>query len=390
MKTLFFLLLLLPVYLCDNWAVLVAGSNGYWNYRHQADICHAYQILHENGFPDSNIIVMMYDDIANNDNNLYHGVIINDIDGRNVYEGVPKDYTGSDVTPQNFINVMMGNSSAVGGKKVLKSGPNDNIFVFFSDHGAPGMICFPSDQLYAYQLMSTFEYMYNNKMYANIIIYIEACESGSMFNGLLNSSMRIYAVTASTPNEPSYACCYDNNLQVYLGDFFSVNWLENADSYENDVFETLNMEFNIVQSKTNTSHVCRYGDMSLQNTNFSNFIIYNKIISHKYDIATKHVTNKNIINSRYVALNTYLKRYESSGNIKYLIDSIKELNEHMIMESIFGKINNNSDNDCYPSTYVDSHCMEKKVEKFKELFGPLTEAKLSYLKIFGKDCIKEL
>lgn len=25
-----------------HWAVLVAGSNGFWNYRHQADICHAY------------------------------------------------------------------------------------------------------------------------------------------------------------------------------------------------------------------------------------------------------------------------------------------------------------------------------------------------------------
>lgn len=48
-----------------NWAVLVAGSNGWYNYRHQADVCHAYQILHKNGIPDSNIIVMMYDDIAN-------------------------------------------------------------------------------------------------------------------------------------------------------------------------------------------------------------------------------------------------------------------------------------------------------------------------------------
>jgi legumain len=49
-----------------NWAVLVAGSNGWYNYRHQADVCHAYQILHKNGIPDSNIIVMMYDDIAQN------------------------------------------------------------------------------------------------------------------------------------------------------------------------------------------------------------------------------------------------------------------------------------------------------------------------------------
>lgn len=32
----------------------------------KADICHAYQIVHKNGIPDDNIVVMMYDDIANN------------------------------------------------------------------------------------------------------------------------------------------------------------------------------------------------------------------------------------------------------------------------------------------------------------------------------------
>ena len=26
----------------DHWAVIVAGSSGYSNYRHQADTCHAY------------------------------------------------------------------------------------------------------------------------------------------------------------------------------------------------------------------------------------------------------------------------------------------------------------------------------------------------------------
>ncbi len=49
-----------------NWALLVAGSNGWYNYRHQSDVCHAYQILHKNGIPDSNIVVMMYDDLAKN------------------------------------------------------------------------------------------------------------------------------------------------------------------------------------------------------------------------------------------------------------------------------------------------------------------------------------
>lgn len=32
----------------------------------QADICHAYHVVHNHGIPDERIIVMMYDDIANN------------------------------------------------------------------------------------------------------------------------------------------------------------------------------------------------------------------------------------------------------------------------------------------------------------------------------------
>ena len=73
-----------------RWAVLVAGSNEYSNYRHQADVCHAYQILKKGGLKDENIVVFMYDDIAFNKENPRPGVIINKPNGPNVYEGVPK------------------------------------------------------------------------------------------------------------------------------------------------------------------------------------------------------------------------------------------------------------------------------------------------------------
>ena len=36
---------------CKLWVVLVAGSSGYYNYRHQADVCHAYQVVHSHGVP---------------------------------------------------------------------------------------------------------------------------------------------------------------------------------------------------------------------------------------------------------------------------------------------------------------------------------------------------
>lgn len=80
------------------WALLVAGSNEYYNYRHQADVCHAFHVLKEHGIPESNIIVMMYDDIAHSEDNPTPGVILNQPGGSNVYAGVPKDYTNREVS----------------------------------------------------------------------------------------------------------------------------------------------------------------------------------------------------------------------------------------------------------------------------------------------------
>lgn len=48
-----------------------------------------------------------------------------------------------------------GDSTATKGKKVLKATPNDNVFIFFSDHGSPGLIAFPNKYLYADQMLQT-------------------------------------------------------------------------------------------------------------------------------------------------------------------------------------------------------------------------------------------
>jgi legumain len=73
----------------ERWAVLVSGSNFIWNYRHQSDVCHAYNLLLDNGFNPKKIILMIYDDIANNGDNPIKGKIFNFPDpngpGQDVY-----------------------------------------------------------------------------------------------------------------------------------------------------------------------------------------------------------------------------------------------------------------------------------------------------------------
>ena len=130
----------------NNWAVLVAGSKGYVNYRHQSDVFHAYQVLIKQGFNPDNIIVFAYDDLATDPRNPFPGQIFNKKNGYDVYNGVKIDYKGDDVAPKNFLNVITGEKEAMIGKgteKVLNSTSKDNVFIFFSDHGYDNQICFP-------------------------------------------------------------------------------------------------------------------------------------------------------------------------------------------------------------------------------------------------------
>jgi legumain len=248
-----------------NWAVLVAGSNGWYNYRHQSDVCHAYQILHKNGIPDSNIVVMMYDDLAKNTQNPTKGIIINHPDGKDVYKGVPHDYTGKTVTPKNFIKVLLGDKEGmqgIGSGKVIESGPDDNLFVYFTDHGAVGLVAFPTGVLYAKDLNTTITKMHTEQKYKQMVVYIEACESGSMLEGLLPDNINVYATTASNAEESSYACYYDDKRQTYLGDVYSVVWMEDSDAEKIDQ-ESLFTQFQVTKKNTNTSHVMQYGDLAL-------------------------------------------------------------------------------------------------------------------------------
>jgi len=247
-----------------HWALLVAGSNGYYNYRHQADICHAYQLLHKNGIPDENIVVMMYDDIAYNRENPTPGKIINRPGGPDVYTGVPIDYKHKDVTPENFLKILQGyDMTGVGSEKTIKSGADDRVFVYFADHGAPGLIAFPAGELHAQDLNNAILSMHAQKKYKEMVMYIEACESGSMFNRhKLPSNINVYATTAANGAESSYACYWDKERDTYLGDVYSVKWMENSDQ-ANLKTETLHQQYLIVKKEVNTSHVQEFGDLTM-------------------------------------------------------------------------------------------------------------------------------
>mmetsp|Transcript_63081 Transcript_63081/g.150352 ORF Transcript_63081/g.150352 Transcript_63081/m.150352 type:complete len:455 (-) Transcript_63081:165-1529(-) len=268
-----------------HWAVLVAGSNGYFNYRHQADVCHAYKTLIAKGMSPHRIITMAYDDIANATENPFKGKIFNRPDpkgpGVDVYEGCKLDYKGKDVNVQNFLKVLTGDKTATG--KVLSSGPRDHVFINFVDHGAPGLVAFPRSELHKADLEEALNKMHTQNMYKRLVFYLEACESGSMFKDLKTPG--VFAVSASNPSESSWGTycpgMSDNaaaadmvngkHLGTCLGDLFSVNWMEDSD-VENTKLETLAKQFDLVVNKTNKSHVMKWGDNTFIKDTLSQYI----------------------------------------------------------------------------------------------------------------------
>ncbi|XP_004517111.2 vacuolar-processing enzyme-like, partial [Cicer arietinum] len=264
-----------------KWAFLIAGSKGYVNYRHQADVCHAYQVLKSGGLKDENIIVMMNDDIAYNFQNPYPGYIPNRPDGPNVYYNVPRDYTGYEATLRNFYSILRGDKKAIrrGSGKVLDTKPEDTIFIFFSGHGNTGILELPDEKvIYADKLVDTLKM---KTSYKKMVIYLESCHAGSMFQGLLPRDSKIYVTTASNPYENSFAfyCPHEKSppspaYTVCLGDLYSISWLEDSEQIDRKT-ETLDEQYLKVWSRTyytyddQFSHVMRYGNY----VNMGNYIL---------------------------------------------------------------------------------------------------------------------
>ncbi|CAB4059028.1 LGMN [Lepeophtheirus salmonis] len=205
-----------------TWVLLVAGSNTWDNYRHQADVCHAYQIARTHGIPDERIVVMMYDDIASNKVNPTPGKMINKPGG---------------LGPKNSSTQL----------------PRIIFFVYFADHGGPGLLAFPDDVLQVGDLNKTIHKIQKKKQFKKLVFYVEACESGSMFDGVLTGLKKIEL--------------YD----TYLGDVYSVNWLEDSDK-EDLKKETIEKQFDIVRKETNTSHVTQFGDKKVAESHLSEFL----------------------------------------------------------------------------------------------------------------------
>ncbi|XP_075112182.1 vacuolar-processing enzyme-like [Nicotiana tabacum] len=113
------------------------------------------------------------------------------------------------------------------------------------------------------------------KTVETLVFYLEACESSSIFEGVLPDGLNIYATTASNAEESSWGTCCPGEYpsppieyMTCLGDLYSISWMEDSELH-NLRTESVKQQYHLVKERTATgnpvygSHVMQYGDLHL-------------------------------------------------------------------------------------------------------------------------------
>ena len=179
--------------LTDQYAVLVQGSHGWENYRHEADVLSIYQMLKAGGYDDDHIILVSSDDAANASENTDRGAVRTDPDGANLREGAVIDYKNADLTPADIVNILKGvktDKTPV----VLPADAGQNVIFFWSGHGRSKATNgidemawrdLPTGQGMTASLLSeTLQQMANQKQFRQMLVCLEPCYSANMGKAL--------------------------------------------------------------------------------------------------------------------------------------------------------------------------------------------------------------
>ena len=410
MRTQFLLsILLLSFISCENYAVLVAGSNTYSNYRHQSNIFHRYHIFVDRGINPNNIVMMAYDDIANNNRNPFPGQIFNHPDGKNVYANIAIDYYGKDVTPENFIAVLTGDKDAVKKTderttgKVLTSTKDDNVYIYFSDHGSDNLIAFPSKYLYADELIDTFNIMYQKKLYKNLVFYLDASRTGSMFTNLPDN-INIYAIGPNGHEGSSAEYCGSEAtvngtlIGSCLGDVFSCRFMEDIESKSEEELKTYTLQqqyeylVNIIKDS-----IGQFGDLNIAKKSLYEFFckqssnIYKKIkkgVKNLLPLINNEPTKIKIKSENY-RLEWYRMQAESNNDIssenEYYDEIMAEGRVTKIFDLFKQKFNLSERN---YNDKVDFNCYREVVKGYENKCGTLIDRDFKFMTHIANFCTK--
>lgn len=215
----------------SNYAVLVSTSRFWFNYRHLSNVLSLYRTVKRLGIPDSQIILMLPDDMACNPRNAFPGSVFSnssrvvDLYGDNI----EVDYRGYEVTVEAFIRLLTDRlDESVPRSKRLGSGEGSNVLVYMTGHGGDEFLKFQdAEEISAFDLADAFEQMWEKRRYHELLFMIDTCQANTMYSKFY--SPNIIATGSSELGQSSYSHHADNDVGVAVIDrytYYNLDFLE--------------------------------------------------------------------------------------------------------------------------------------------------------------------
>ena len=119
------------------------------------------------------------------------------------------DYPSKFITPQIVLAILSQDEEKVKeltgmeNPKVFHTTEKDTLFIYYSDHGYEGGVGCGSDRITTEQMQGALKTLHEKKAYSQLASFLEACESGSVFD-TLPSNLNIYAFTSANATEPAW------------------------------------------------------------------------------------------------------------------------------------------------------------------------------------------
>ncbi|KIW18498.1 hypothetical protein PV08_02786 [Exophiala spinifera] len=212
----------------SNWAVLVSTSRFWFNYRHLANTLSLYRTVKRLGIPDSQILLLLPDDMACNPRNAFSGTVYSNADRRmDLYgENVEVDYRGYEVTVENFIRLLTDRwEEGVPASKRLQTDEGSNILIYMTGHGGSEFLKFQdSEEISSWDLADAFSQMREKKRYNEMLFMIDTCQANTLYRQFYAPG--VIATGSSEEDESSYSHHADNDVGVAVIDRWTYYVLE--------------------------------------------------------------------------------------------------------------------------------------------------------------------
>ena len=273
----------------DQYAVLVQGSDGYINYRHQADVLNIYQALRRGGYPDDHIILILDKSIASHRANPEPGVIRTAPDGPDLLSGSSVgsgisaaivDYDSRDLSASDIADILAGRASSRL-PVVLPQDAGNNVLFYWSGHGRSQSQGGADEFVWrdnragqgftASMLRETAEQM----QFRKLLIAAEPCYGERVIRAV-EGLTGVLAMSGASAAEQSWADHWNNDARIWMCDRFSLNLVncltDNPQSNFRDIF--LYCAQHTLGSHAKIVNAANYGN--LFTTGPAEFILYNK------------------------------------------------------------------------------------------------------------------